>query len=268
MKYFRIRFSFFFLGNLFMMPLTLMAQQEKKYIYHGNELYKAQKFKEAENDYRQSLTPTTVNSLEGNFNLGDALFKQKKYEDAGNQFNKIASTQSNPLVKADAFHNLGNAYLSNKKLKESVDAYEKSLINNPNDNSTRYNLAYAKKLLKNQENQKKKDDKDNKDKNNKDKNKDQNKDPNKDPNKDQNKDPNKNQNKDQKDPNKDPNKDQENQNQNNKDQQNPNNGGQNQLSKEDAQRMLDELNREEQNTRNDQQKKVKANGQVHISKNW
>ena len=49
----------------------------------------------------------------------------------------------------------------------AVDAFKRSLINNPNDEETRYNYVLAKELLKNQNNNQnqndKKDNKDNKD---------------------------------------------------------------------------------------------------------
>ena len=128
----------------------LFAQQEKNYIKKGNDLYQQQKYKEAEADYRKSVEKKNQNT-EGNFNLGDALFKQKKYVDAGEQFNKIlGSGSNNKNVSAAAYHNLGNSFLENKKLEESIEAYKKSLINNPKDDETRYNLAYAQEKLKQQ----------------------------------------------------------------------------------------------------------------------
>ena len=57
----------------------------------------------------------------------------------------------------------------------AVDNFKKSLLNNPDDEETRYNYVLAKELLKNQNNNKdKKDNKDNKDNKDKEKNKDQN----------------------------------------------------------------------------------------------
>ncbi len=237
---------------------VLFAQQEKSDIHKGNQLYQEQKYKEAEENYRKSVAKKNQ-SLEGNFNLGDALYKQKNFKDAAQKFTDLAASASQPGVKAKAYHNLGNALLEDKKLQESVDAYKKALLNNPKDDQTRYNLAYAMEKLKQQQQQNKdnknKDDK-NKDQKNKDgKNKDQkNKD---DKNKDQkNKD---GKDKDQKDQNK--------QDQDKKDQQ----GQQPQpdkLSKENAERMLQALNNEEKNTQ-DKLKNKKGKGvKARIVKDW
>jgi Ca-activated chloride channel family protein len=224
---------------LFLLQGSLLyAQHEKGYIKKGNELYQQQKYTEAEASYRRSVEKKNQ-TTEGNFNLGDALYKQKKFADAGKQFNKIAeSSANNKALMAQAYHNLGNTLLSDKKLEESIAAYKKSLINNPKDDETRYNLAYAQEMLKKQQQQ-------NKDKNNKDQNKDKNKDQNKDK-KDKDKDKKDQDKKDQKDQQPDPNK----------------------LSKEDAQRMLDALNNDEKQTQ-DKLKNKKFKGEKgRVSKDW
>ncbi|MFD2871703.1 tetratricopeptide repeat protein [Mucilaginibacter ximonensis] len=230
--------------------LTVLAQQERSYVKKGNDLYQQKKYREAEEAYRKAVAKKEQN-IPGNFNLGDALYKQKQLDKAGEQFAKIAESSNSKTVAAGAYHNLGNTLLEGKKLEESIEAYKKALLNNPKDDETRYNLAYAQEMLKKQQQQ---------NKNNKDKNKDQNK-------QDQNKqNPN---NKDQDKKNNDKNKDQSKQNQDKKDQQkqqqqqDPNN-----ISKEDAQRMLDALNNDEKQTQ-DKLKGKKARGTSgHPAKDW
>ena len=229
---------------------VLLAQDEKSDIHKGNQLYQQQKYKEAEENYRRSVAKKDKN-VAGNFNLGDALYKQKKFDEAGQQFNNIATASGNKAVAAGAYHNLGNSLLQGKKYQESIDAYKKSLLNNPKDDQTCYNLAYAQQMLKKQQQQQKQQDKNdkNKDKNDKDKqNKDQDK-------KDQDK-------KDQ-DKNKDQNKPGQ-----NKDQKNGEQPQQNKLSKQDAQRMLDALNNDEQKTQDKLKNKKLKGAKVHIDKDW
>ena len=231
----------------------LFAQKEKKYVVKGNELYKQQKYKEAEASYLKSVQ-AKGHSVEGNFNLGDAFYKQKKFTEAGGQFEKIASASKDKNVAAQAYHNLGNSLLSSKKIQESIEAYKKALLNNPKDDQTRYNLAYAQQLLKNQQQQ-------NQNKNNQNnKNQDKNK---------QDKDKKDQQDKDQKnknDQNKDPNKqdqDKKKDQQNNQQQPRPD-----QLSKEDAERMLEALNNQEQGTQDKLKDKKFKGARRPISKDW
>lgn len=250
-----------------LISLSCFAQEERKYIREGNEHYKNNEFDKADENYKKALQLNTK-STKADFNLGDALYKQKKYAEAIQQFQKVAETSQDKDLKAKSYHNIGNSYLESQKYKESIDAYKKALRENPSDDETRYNLSYAKKKLQEQQKQdeQKKDDKNKDDKN---KDKDKNKD---DQNKD--KDKNKDENKDQKDKDKnEENKDKnENKDEKNKDKQEQNKDKQdqqpNQLSKKDAQRMLDALNNQEKQVQA-KLKKKKAKGQkVNVEKDW
>ena len=140
------------------------------------------------------------------YNLGNTIYKNKKYSEAITNFKTASELAKTDVEKHKAFHNLGNAYMQDKNYKSAVDAYKNALKSNPKDEKTRYNLALAKKMLekyppkpkskkknKNNKDDKKKDNKEDKDKNknNKDKNGDKNKKDEKDKekNKDQQKQP-------------------------------------------------------------------------------
>ena len=239
---------------------ALFAQDAKRYIHKGNELYRQQKYKEAEAAYRKAVAKKGQ-KVESNFNLGDALYKEKKFDSAGRNFSAIAATSTNPLLKAGASHNLGNSLLTDKKYEKSIDAYKKSLLNNPKDDQTRYNLAYEQEMLKKQNH-------DNKNKNNPDKNKN---------NQGNNKD---NQNKNDNNKN-DKNKNDQDKNKNDKDksdQDKNNQGGNgqqgqpppspNNVSKDDAQRMLDALNDQEKGTQDKLKNKKLKGVRVPVIKDW
>ncbi|MES2457979.1 MAG: tetratricopeptide repeat protein [Bacteroidota bacterium] len=229
-----------------------LGQKEKKFIHKGNELYLQKKYKEAEASYRQSVEKSKE-SVQGNFNLGDALFKQKKYDNAAKKFTDIAASSEDKQVKAQAYHNLGNSLMESKKLEESIAAYKKSLMNNPKDDQTRYNLAYAQEKLKQQQQQ------------NKDKNKDKNK-------KDKDKKDQDKKDKDDKDKKdqdkKDDKKDGDKNDQEKKDQQDGQKPRPDQLSKEDAERMLEALKNEEKNTQDKLKNKQAKGVKGRIVKDW
>jgi len=239
---------------LFLMQASLLlAQEDKSLVHKGNQLYEQKKYTEAEANYRKA---TTVNkNSPGSFNLGDALYKQKKFDEAGQQFNQLA-TSGNKQMAAAAYHNLGNTLLENKKLEESIDAYKKALMNNPKDDQTRYNLAYAQEKLKEQQKQ----NKDNKNNKNNKNNKDDKKDNKDDKKNDKNKD---NKNQDKKDDKKDQNKNNPDKKDNKDQQQQPN-----KISKEDAERMLDALNNDEKQTQDKLKNKKLKGARMHIEKDW
>jgi Ca-activated chloride channel homolog len=207
---------------LLLLALNLSAQKENKHIREGNKQYSDGNFTEAQTSYLKAMQENN-NSFAGGFNLGNSLYKQQKFQEAAGQFNSLAQSAPDKELKAKAYHNLGNALLKDNKVNESIEAYKNALRNNPNDEDTRYNLAYAMRMKQEQEN--------NKEEQKEDKN-------------DQQK-PDQNQQKDQKEP------------------QQP----KDQLNKEEAQRLLDAMDREDKNTL-EKIKKQKSPVKVIIEKDW
>ncbi len=242
-----IAFFFYSLMTL----VSSYAQTENKYIREGNDFYKHRKFLEAEKSYAKSIDKNKE-SLDAQFNLGDALYKQKKYEEAGNLFESLTKKITDKPKLAQTYHNLGNSLLQNKKYEDCVKAYQNALKLNPKDEDTRYNLAYAKKKLEQQQNQDKNDkNKDNKNDQNKDQ-KQQNQD-----NKDQN-------NKDKKDQQQGDNKDQKDEKQEQQQtQQQPQ-----KMNKEDAKRLLEAMNNQEKDVQDKLKKKKAVGVKVAIEKDW
>lgn len=126
------------------------AQQASKFIRKGNRNYDAGKFKEAEIDYRKSLA-RDPSLIKGSYNLGNALYKQNNFTESTSAYQAITESKIGKTDKAKVFHNLGNSLFENKKYEESIDAYKQSLLLNPKDEDTRYNLAYAMSKLKQQQ---------------------------------------------------------------------------------------------------------------------
>lgn len=263
--------------------LSVSAQQERKFIREGNGLFNGQDFEKAEVEYRKAIDKKAL-SFEGGFNLGDALYKQKKYEEALQQFSSMAKEEKDKERLGELYHNIGNTLLAMEKTEESIEAYKESLRNRPGSAETKYNLEYARNKQQQQQDQDKdkqdkqdnKDNQDQKDQQNKD-NQDQNKDQNQDQKDQDQKDQNKDQqdkdqqNKDQQDQNKDQNQDnKDNRDQQDQQQQQPQEQ-QGKISKEDAARLLEALQNDEKNVQEKVQKQ-KAQEQkakkMKIEKDW
>ena len=236
---------------LSLMAFNLSAQSEKKMVREGNSQFEDGSFSDAEIEYRKALDKKP-GYYKGTFNLGDAMYEQENFEESGKLFSEVAEGVHPDEIKASAWYNLGNSLMKEQKYKESIEAYKNSLRLKPDDQHAKYNLAYAQKKLKDQQQQEQKQDK-NKDKKDQDK-KDQEKDK---KNQDKNKDKDKqDQDKDKKDQDKkDQNQDKKDEQQKDKDQQ----PQPQQISKEDAQRMLEALKNDEKKTLQELQKqKAKA----------
>jgi Ca-activated chloride channel family protein len=136
--------------------LSIYAQSDRKYIRQGNGKYSDGKFPEAEILYRKALNDNKT-SADAGFNVGDAMYRQNKFEEAAKQFQGTAGVMTNISGKADSYHNLGNSLLKADKLEEAIAAYKNSLRLVPGRNETKYNLAYAQDKLREQQEKKDQD---------------------------------------------------------------------------------------------------------------
>ncbi|MEI6090079.1 MAG: tetratricopeptide repeat protein [bacterium] len=263
---------------------SAIAKDDKKYVRQGNKSYENKKYNDAEIKYRKALSENPANN-KAEFNLGDALYKQGNYKEAGEKFELMNNKKLDKSTKNDIQYNLGNSYFEQGQQRaksgdaqgsmdmynKAIDSYKGALKLDGKDANARYNYELARRMLVQQQNQQNKQNKDNKDQN-KDKKDQKNKDKNQQNKDDKNKDKNKDQNKQNKD---DKNKDQKNKdkndNQNDKKDQNkqPEQQPQPQKSKisdKDAERILNALQIQEKEKMN-KMKKMKSS-KSNIEKKW
>lgn len=170
---------------LILLSSLSFSQEEKKVLRKGNDSYNGGKPMEAANYYKKSLKEKQ-DYYKANFNLGDAYYKTADlirtgkmpspdkrmtkdsaanilYNQAAEQFEVVAKSVSNADTIQKSWHNYGNAKLMQKNYEDAILGYKKALKLNQKDEDTRYNLAYAQRELKKQQDQQKKDNKDKKD---------------------------------------------------------------------------------------------------------
>lgn len=212
---------------------ALWAQADRQAIRQGNRLYRRQQFAKSEVEYRKAIARNAENP-QAIYNLGCALMQQQKDSAAIIQYERAGKLETNKIRKAKVYHNIGVICQGHQMYGEAIKAYEEALRNNPNDNETRYNLALCKRQNKQQN--KGGGGKDNKKKNDQDKQKQDQKQQNKD---------------------KDKNKDQQKQQQ-----------PQEQMSKENAEQLLNAAVQEEKATQQRLKKAMQKQGTKRLQKNW
>lgn len=124
-------------------------------IRSGNRAWGDGNFQRAEGQYRDALT-RDPESTPGRFNLGGALYRQERYQEAYQQYRQLFNRNADSLTMGRIAYNFGNAALQqylrppsgeaaarDQYLKESIEAYSKALRYNPSDANARYNLARA-----------------------------------------------------------------------------------------------------------------------------
>lgn len=129
------------------------AQEERPHVRRGVALLEQERFAEAEAEFRSALQ-LKPSSFEAAYNLGTALFRQEKYDEALQQLQATTPFANDDKQRlASLFHNLGNSYLFGQNIDQSIEAYKQALRHNPLDDETRYNLIAAMKLKDEQEEQ-------------------------------------------------------------------------------------------------------------------
>lgn len=225
-----------FIVFLFGTVVALAQKEERDLIRKGNRFFNDSVFVDAEVNYRKALeiNPKSTVSM---YNLGNTLFQQKKSKDAVEQYVAASKIEKDKDKLAHIYHNMGVIFQSEKDYAKAVEAYKMSLRNNPKDNETRYNLALAQKMLKDQQ------------QNQQDQNQDQNKDNNQQQDKkEQNQKKQNDQNKDQQQPPKPEKKD-------------------NQMSKENAEQLLNSVMQDEKDVQDKVKKQQVIRGR-RLEKDW
>ncbi len=239
---------------LMSVPLALYSQKEEKdqFLPDANESFLAGNYVDAEANYRisQSKFPKKASA---SYNLGNAIYKMEQPSEAKNAYRNAIENATTYAQKHRAYHNLGNVFMKEKDYTRAVEAYKQALINNPEDDQTRYNYALAKKFLKeNPPQDKNKKDKQDKKQDNEKKPNENEKDNEQDKN-DQNKDSQNNKNQDKKEEPKD------------KPKPKPQPAG---ISKQRLENLLDAVNNEERKVQ-DKVKAKKVEGKpVKNQKDW
>lgn len=122
-------------------------------VYEGNQKFNGKDYDGASSRYMEAVKSNEKDFM-AHYNLGNALYKNKKYEEAKAEFEKAESLSQTIPDKAAALHNLGNAYMQMNQPEKAADYYKQSLKQNPYSEATRKNFEIAK--LKEKEKQQKK----------------------------------------------------------------------------------------------------------------
>jgi Ca-activated chloride channel family protein len=128
-------------GTLFMSNVSL-AQQVNKEIINGNEAYNKNQFDQAASSYKKALRQSPDNKI-ASYNLGNALYKADKPEDAVNSYDNVIATAKEKDFKEKGFYNKGVALQKQNKLPECINAYKEALKIDPQDEEARQNLQRA-----------------------------------------------------------------------------------------------------------------------------
>lgn len=217
--------------------ITANAQKtDRNYIRSGNKLYNDSLFIKAEVDYRKAID-TNPQSTDAMFNLANATLMQQKANEAMEQFQSVAKIEKDKTKLAEIYHNMGVIYHVNKQYPQCIEAYKEALRNNPKDNETRYNLALAQKMQKDQQEEQ------------------------------QNQDQQKQEQEQEQEQKQDEQQNQDEQQQEQEQQQNQQQQDKNEMSKENAQQLLNAVMQDEKDVQEKVKKQIQIQGKK-LDKDW
>lgn len=138
---------------------SALAQNASKLMRDGLLDYKKGDFATSIEKYKQALKGNADRNL-ANYNIGAAYYKAGKPDSALMYWQSVATTDDNKELQSRSWHNIGNSFVKQGNFEKAVDAYKRSLKLNPQDEDTRYNLAYSQRVLQQQQQQNQNQDKD------------------------------------------------------------------------------------------------------------
>ncbi len=117
--------------------------------------YKNKEYDKANRYYRsaQNLAPKNVDLSE---EIAQSTYRSRDFDNAEKVYQQAASEKKEKTEKSKMQHNLGNTRMKKKDYSGAIEAYKDALRNNPNDQETQYNLSEAIRQKKQEEEKKNK----------------------------------------------------------------------------------------------------------------
>jgi len=129
------------------------AEPVHKKVRVGNRLYEAGEYLEAHKRYTDAQVDAPE-MKELDFNVGDTLYKQRKYQDAISAYSRAAESVR-PEVEAGAYYNMGNCkYMLGEQqgslelMRTAIDEYRQALSLNPDDMDAKFNIEFVQRRIK------------------------------------------------------------------------------------------------------------------------
>ena len=135
---------------LILSALPLSAQVDRREVRAGNRKFRKADYKNAEIDYRRAVVKDSL-SLAGEYNLASALYRQESWDEAGKALETVKDVAPASEHSADYYYNVGDVALQKKDYGAAVKAFKESLLLRPDDMDAKENYIYAKLMLKNQQ---------------------------------------------------------------------------------------------------------------------
>ena len=129
----------------------------KTLVFKGNQQFDKENYETSSSKYMEAIKLDDKEFM-AHYNLGNALYKRKMFDEAKAEFEKAEKLSTNLPDKSAALYNLGNTYMQQQDSKKAAELYKQALKQDPYNESIRKNYEIA--MLKEKEKEEKKKQKD------------------------------------------------------------------------------------------------------------
>src|SRR3989338_28995 len=110
----------------------------------GNKIYQEKRYESALKNYREAQV-RNPDQAETQYNLGTALYQTDQFQEADEHFKKSIELMKDKDDKAKAWYNYGNSQYRLGQFEKAIDAYKHALDLNPADQDAKYNIELLQK---------------------------------------------------------------------------------------------------------------------------
>ena len=148
-KYIVVALLLLFVGG----EVSAQQMKERGLVRKGNRQFKREQFEKSVDSYQRALQHDST-SFEAKYDLASALYRTERYEKAEKTLLGIVNdTTRTELERGEVAYNLGNTQFAQQKYKEALSSYRQAMRCNPNDEDAKFNYAFTKRLIQQQEQQ-------------------------------------------------------------------------------------------------------------------
>ncbi|MGV8913972.1 MAG: tetratricopeptide repeat protein [Kaistella sp.] len=147
-----------FSAILILLTCAFFSAQEtyNTLIFEGNKEFEKKNYESSTSKFAEAAKRNDK-EFTAHYNLGNALYKRKLYEEAKAEFDKAEQRATTLPDKAAALYNLGNANMQTENSEKAAELYKKALKQDPYNETIRKNYEIAMLKEKEKKEQKKHD---------------------------------------------------------------------------------------------------------------
>lgn len=133
--------------------VSAQQMKERGLVRRGNREFRREHFEKSVDSYQRALQHDST-CFEAKYDLASALYRTERYDKAEKTLLSIVGDSiRTEKERGEVAYNLGNTQFAQQKYKEALSSYRQAMRCNPNDEDAKFNYAFTKRLIQQQEQQ-------------------------------------------------------------------------------------------------------------------